>query len=156
MTLTWNGVESHQERWIIVATTAFVLLSVIALHRVGAYDRAHPESLIDGARRGAMMQVTLNDGICDELHLGELVCGRSYLARYNKRTGKWTVRGPTIDSPTYDSVATFPDVENHPGSISIWGLPASFDSAGELTVDRHKIGTVQFAAGNWKPMPDLP
>jgi hypothetical protein len=157
MTLTWNGTEPHRERWIIVATAAFVLLSVVVLHRVGAYNRAHPESLFDGARRGAMLQVTLNDSICSELHLGELVCGRNYLARYNKRTDKWTLRGPTIYVPTNDTTtATFPNLDNHPGRISVWGLPALFDSEGTLTVDRHKIGTVQFAVGNWKPMPDQP
>jgi hypothetical protein len=156
MTLTWNGVEPQRERWIIVATAAFVLLSVVMLHLVSAYNRAHPEPLFDGARRGAMMQITLNDSICDELHLGELVCGRSYLARYNKRTNKWTVRGPTIHTPAYDSTATFPDVDNHPGSISIWGFPATFDSEGTLTIAPRKIGTVQFAVGNWKPMHDAP
>lgn len=155
MTVTWKGAEPHQERWVIVGTAVFVLLSVVALHLVRAYNRAHPESLYDGARRGAMMQVRLDDHVCDELHLGELVCGRDYLARYNKQTGKWTVRGPTTSAPA-DSIATFRSVDNRPGSISILGVEASFDSAGTLMLGHRKIGSVQFALGNWMPMHDLP
>lgn len=156
MTVTWNGAEPHQERWVIVGAAVFVLLSIVALHLVRAYNRAHPESLFDAARRGATMQVRLDDHICDELYLGELVCGRNYLARYNKRTNKWTVRGPTTGAPADDSIAAFPNVDNRRGSISIWGVQALFDSAGTLAIDQRKIGTMQFAVGNPKPMPDLP
>jgi hypothetical protein len=148
MTLTWNGAESHQERWIIVATAAFVLLSVVVLHLVGAYNRAYPESVIDGARRGAVLQVTLNDNACKELALGELVCGRRYLARYFNKS--WTVRGRTTAHPTRESIASFPDLHPQPGSISIWGIAGIFDSTGKLTVQGSEAGTVQFATG-WRP-----
>ena len=158
MTVTWNGAEPHRERWVIVGTAVFVLLSIVALHLVRAYDHAHPESLCDGARRGAMLQVRLDDHVCGELRLGELVCGYTYFARYNKRTDKWTVRGPTIYTPTDDmTVATFANVDQRPGRISLWGLSALFDNEGTLrTVDGREIGSVRFATGNWKPVLDRP
>jgi hypothetical protein len=149
MTLTWNGAEPHQERWITGATAAFALLSVVVLHLVGAYDRAHPESLIDGARRGAVLQVTFNDDACKELALGEVVCGHRYFARYFNKN--WTARGLTTAHPTRESIATFPDLYPRPGSISIWGIAGTFDSTGKLTVQGSEAGTVQFATG-WPPL----
>jgi hypothetical protein len=156
MTVTWNGLEPHQERWVIVATAAFVLLSAVVMHQVGAYNRAHPESLFVGAKRGAMLQVTFNTGACNELVLGEVVCGGRYLARYSSKTNRWTVRGPTTIDPTAESTATFPNNHDEPGSISIWGVEGSFDDTGKLIVRGTEAATVQFATGKWAPLYDQP
>jgi hypothetical protein len=141
-----NGVKTHRERWVIIGGAAFTLLFLVALYLLNGYHVRHPKPLLDAAWRGDTVRFTLHPQICETLALGELVCGKSYIARYAQLTNTWTVMGPTNRS-TYLATTSFSDAPNEPGNISIWGVHGVFDNTGKLTIRGLDAGRVEFWQG---------
>jgi hypothetical protein len=144
--LGWNSVERHRERWVITGGAAFTLLFLIALYLLNVYHVRHPKPLLDAAWQGETLYVTLTPQICKAIYLGELICGKVYLARYAQLTNMWTVMGPTRRS-TDLATASFSNVPNEPGNISIWGAHGIFDNTGKLTIGGQDAGRVEFWQG---------
>lgn len=128
---------------LIAATLAFIPLSMLFVYSYEAYRREHPEPLLDGARRGEFLTLTLNAPGCEEVDRGELVCGKRYLARYLPKSNTWSVQGPTKLNP--NTTGTFAAPPGPRGSISVIGIPGTFDNAGKLTLRGKEAGTVAFA-----------
>lgn len=128
---------------LIAATLAFIPLSMLFVYSYEAYRRGDPEPLLDGARRGAFLALTLNAAGCEEVDLGELVCGNRYLARYLPKSNTWLIEGPTKLNP--NAAGTFAAPPGPRGTISVLGVPGTFDDAGKLTLNGKEAGTVAFA-----------
>jgi hypothetical protein len=128
---------------LIGATLAFIPLSILFVYSYEAYRREHPEPLLDGARRGEFLALTLNAAGCGEVDLGELVCGQRYVARYLPESDVWSVQGPTKLNP--NATATFAAPPGPRGTIAVLGVPGIFDNAGKLTLNGKEVGTVAFA-----------
>jgi hypothetical protein len=150
MEIAWTGVQPHQERWVVAGSAGFVLLCVVVLHLVSAYNIRHPELLLDGARRGAKMNIVLDPEICRTAQLGELVCGVLYVGKYSAATNTWKITGPTNLSNKL-ATASFNDAPPVPGGVSLWGLKGVFDNDGKLFAFGKVAGSVQFskAASNY-------
>lgn len=132
------------ELWVIGATLAFIPLSIPVVYAYEAYCREHPEPLIDGAKRGRHLALTLKACACEELDLGQMACGRRYVVRYRTKPSWWAVFGPTKTNPK-DQTATFSSLPPAPGTISVFGITFGFDNAGKLTLKGKEAGTVAFA-----------
>jgi hypothetical protein len=145
--LGWNGVKPHRERWVIIGGAAFMLLFLIALYLLNVYHVRHSKPLLDAAWKGETLYVTLDPKICEAISLDELVCGKVYLARYARLTNTWTLKGPTRRS-TYSATASFSNVPNEPGNISIWGAHGVFDNTGKLSIGGQDAGVVEFWKAN--------
>lgn len=141
--LGWNGVAPRRERRIIIGGAAFILLFLIALYSLNGYRVSHPKPLLDAAWNGDTVRFTLHPQTCETLALGELVCGKSYIARYARPTNTWTVMGPTNRS-THLATTSFSNAPGEPGHISIWGVHGVFDNTGKLTIGGQDAGVMGF------------
>jgi hypothetical protein len=138
-----GGRMTKFELRLIAATVAFIPLSILFVYAYEAYRREHPEPLLDAARRGEFLALTLDAATCEGSDIGELVCGKRYIARYLPESNKWLVHGPTKLNP--NTIAAFAAPPGSRGTISVIGIPGIFDNAGKLTLKGKEAGTVAFA-----------
>jgi hypothetical protein len=122
---------------LIAATLAFIPLSMLFVYAYEAYRREHPAPLLDAAKRGEFLAVTLDAATCDGSDIGELVCGKRYVARYLPESDKWLVLGPTKLNP--NTIAAFATPPGPRGSISVIGIPGMFDNVGAVVVGHNML-----------------
>lgn len=106
--------------------------------------------ILTEARRGVWLNIQLDPKLCRANLVGVLQCGPSYRARYFPSTNSWKVSGP-VDESAQVITESYRNAPNQTGSISIFGLLATFDQNGRLTVkDIENAGAVSFDQPLWQ------
>jgi hypothetical protein len=76
--------------------------------------------------------------------LGTIECGSDYRGRYEAGANRWTVTGFNLGDQAVRTVEA-ENAERRPGSLSVWGLLATYDEGGHLYYLGKRIGTFRTA-----------
>jgi hypothetical protein len=101
-------------------------------------------TLLQQAFRGQEITIRFDPQACTTFNLGTIQCGSEYKGRYAADTNRWTVSGFHLGDQQVRTVAT-ENAERKPGSVSVWGLIATFDDKGDLYYLGQRVGTVRGA-----------